>query len=166
MSVWHRPDVSIFTRTSPGPGSGIGRSSMRSAALKSWTTAAFTTPPRADGREIPSCRRRYGSPTGRSSGRKSRQPDRRSFSERSSDGAGIEPALFRQAVARPREEPGEPRQVIATPYQHDIALLEGADRSGKCDGVAVGDDHPVEAALSRRETPEQLQAPVVPELEA
>src|ERR1039458_60340 len=41
MSVWHRPDVSILTRTSPRPGLGIGTSSMLRGLAKSWTTAAF-----------------------------------------------------------------------------------------------------------------------------
>src|SRR5664279_5189574 len=42
MSVWHRPEVSTLTSTSPGPGTGIGTSSKLSGWLKSWTTAAFT----------------------------------------------------------------------------------------------------------------------------
>src|SRR5450755_1447611 len=42
MSVWHRPEVSTLTRTSPGPGTGVGTSSTVSGWLKSWTTAAFT----------------------------------------------------------------------------------------------------------------------------
>src|ERR671910_1397176 len=40
MSVWHRPDASTFTSTCPGPGLGVGRSSMRNGWVKSWTTAA------------------------------------------------------------------------------------------------------------------------------
>ena len=28
MSVWHRPEASTFTSTCPGPGSGVGRSSI------------------------------------------------------------------------------------------------------------------------------------------
>src|ERR1700730_5058367 len=41
MSVWHSPAVSTLTRTSPGPGSGLGTSSRLSGLVKSWTTAAF-----------------------------------------------------------------------------------------------------------------------------
>ena len=41
MSVWHRPEVSTLTRTSPGPGTGFGTSSTLSGLVKSWTTAAF-----------------------------------------------------------------------------------------------------------------------------
>src|SRR4029453_2061038 len=41
MSVWHRPDVSIRTTTSPDPATGFGTSSMTSGSLNSWTTAAF-----------------------------------------------------------------------------------------------------------------------------
>src|SRR6266508_3995645 len=41
MSVWHRPEVSIRTTISPGPGSGSGTSSISSGLVKSWTTAAF-----------------------------------------------------------------------------------------------------------------------------
>src|SRR6266699_3279168 len=40
MSVWHSPDASIRTTTWPGPGSGIGRSSMTSGWPKPGTTAA------------------------------------------------------------------------------------------------------------------------------
>src|SRR6516164_9331716 len=41
MSVWHRPEASILTRTWPWPGSGIGRSSRTSGCLNAPTTAAF-----------------------------------------------------------------------------------------------------------------------------
>src|SRR5215472_17191389 len=41
MSVWHRPEASIFTRIWPSLGSGIGRSSITSGSLNSLTTAAF-----------------------------------------------------------------------------------------------------------------------------
>src|SRR6516164_10563700 len=41
MSVWHRPEASIFTRTWPSPGSGIGRSSMTRGCLNALTTAAL-----------------------------------------------------------------------------------------------------------------------------
>ena len=41
MSVWQSPDASSRTTTSPGPGVGMGRSSMRNGAPSSLTTAAF-----------------------------------------------------------------------------------------------------------------------------
>src|SRR5580698_2228564 len=41
MSVWHSPLVSIRTRTSPAPGSGIGRSRTCKGEWKSVTTAAL-----------------------------------------------------------------------------------------------------------------------------
>src|SRR5580700_3285898 len=41
MSVWHRPLDSIRTSTSPGPGSGIGRSCICRGEWKSVTTAAL-----------------------------------------------------------------------------------------------------------------------------
>lgn len=46
MSVWHRPEASILTVICPGPGSGIGLSSMTSGCPNSRTTAAFIFPPR------------------------------------------------------------------------------------------------------------------------
>src|SRR6476646_5493464 len=45
MSVWQRPQVSIWTRTCSGPGSGTGTSSMLSGCSKSCTTAAFIAGP-------------------------------------------------------------------------------------------------------------------------
>src|ERR687898_3323303 len=54
MSVWHRPDASTFTSTCPGPGLGVGRSSMRNGWVKSWTTAAriLVPPVRAVGPNV------------------------------------------------------------------------------------------------------------------
>src|SRR6476660_5231831 len=41
MSVWHRPDVSTLTSTSPKPGTGFATSSTLSTFVKYLTTAAF-----------------------------------------------------------------------------------------------------------------------------
>src|SRR5262245_18171909 len=40
MSVWQTPEVSMRTRICPGPGSGIGRSSIARGSVKLLTTAA------------------------------------------------------------------------------------------------------------------------------
>src|SRR5689334_13477389 len=41
MSVWHRPDASIWTTTCPWPGAGRGTSRISSGAPSAGTTAAF-----------------------------------------------------------------------------------------------------------------------------
>jgi hypothetical protein len=56
MSVWHRPDVSILTRTCPASGSGIGASSIARGSPKSWTTAAFIALNAASFRDRPHAR--------------------------------------------------------------------------------------------------------------
>src|SRR3954454_21304387 len=52
MSVWHRPQASILTRTCPAAGSGIGRSWTSRGWVKSVTTAAFMGVPPGTGESL------------------------------------------------------------------------------------------------------------------